>query len=159
MSKQDIIQEVKEARASLLQALDGLSEEHMRRAGAVGIWSIKDVLAHLAACESELVTALNQASPRHAPAIVEIEDQDEWNDEQYHISVRRPFNLVWDDFQQVHLILLQMLEDYPERNLMDNRRFPWMEGEPLAYLVQELASWHEQDHAEDICAWREQQGL
>jgi len=45
-------------------------------------------------------------------------------------------------------------------NLLDNNRlFPWMEGEPLSYLIAENAIWHEEEHAEDIRAWRETAGI
>jgi hypothetical protein len=43
--------------------------------------------------------------------------------------------------------------------LTDARKFRWMEGEPLAYLVAENAFWHEQEHAEQIQEWRKAQGL
>jgi hypothetical protein len=29
-----------------------------------------------------------------------------------------------------------------------------MEGEPLVTLIHETATWHEQEHAEEIRAWR-----
>ena len=51
-----------------------------------------------------------------------------------------------------------MLQGLSDRTLDDNRLFPWMEGEPLSYLVAENAAWHEEEHADDIEAWREQQG-
>ena len=35
----------------------------------------------------------------------------------------------------------------------------WMEGEALSYLIYENAIWHEEEHAEDILAWREEQGI
>ena len=63
------------------------------------------------------------------------------------------------DFEGVHRMLLKMIEDYNERDLMDNRRYPWMEGEPLSYLIEENAILHERDHAADIRAWREREGL
>jgi hypothetical protein len=34
-----------------------------------------------------------------------------------------------------------------------------MEGEPLSYLVLENAIWHEDEHAADIRAWREAEGI
>jgi hypothetical protein len=34
-----------------------------------------------------------------------------------------------------------------------------MEGEPLSYLIAENAVWHEEEHAEDIRAWREANDL
>jgi hypothetical protein len=76
-SKDDIIQELHAAHAALLAAIDGLTPAQMRIPGAVGIWSVKDVLAHLVAWESELVTALNQVENGQHPTILDIDDIDE----------------------------------------------------------------------------------
>jgi hypothetical protein len=66
---------------------------------------------------------------------------------------------VLQDFHGVHRHLLQTVESLNDRILDDNRWFPWMEGEPLSYLIAENAVWHEEEHAEDIRAWREAAGI
>ncbi len=159
MRKSDILNELKSARADLLAAIDGLTPEQMMIPGAVGIWSVKDVLAHLAAWESELVTALNQAQNHQVPNLVRIDDFHSWNEEQYHTNVRRPLEAVKSDLENVHRRLCRMVEEYDGQALMDNRRFRWMEGEPLWYLIEETAYLHEREHAEDIRAWRERESL
>jgi hypothetical protein len=157
MKKQDIFDELISARADLLDAIDGLTPEQMRQPFAVGKWSVKDVLAHLTAWESELVTALNQVQDSsRTPQIVLIDDIDEWNEEQYHVSARRPLEAILDDLHGVHGILRQMITDYPDKRLLDNRQFDWMEGEALSYLIEENATLHEREHAGDIRAWREE---
>jgi hypothetical protein len=159
MGKAEILTELCEARAAMRAALDGLSEEDMLRPGVVGIWSVKDTLAHLAAWEAELVTALNQAQIGHEPAMMAVEDIDEWNEDQYHVNASRPLKAILGDWESVLKMLIHMVEDYNERDLIDGRRYPWMEGEPLTYLIEETASLHEREHAEDIRAWRERDGL
>lgn len=159
MKKQDILDEIIGARADLVDAISGLSPDQMRQAGVVGVWSVKDVLAHIAAWGSELVTALDQVLNRRVPAILDIEDIDEWNDEQYHTSVRRPLEAIRDDFEHVHTMLLSMVEEIGERDLTDNRRFDWMEGEPLWYLLAENGYLHEREHADEIRTWRTQEGI
>jgi uncharacterized damage-inducible protein DinB len=159
VNKQDILDELIEARQELMAAIEGLTPIQMLEPGAVGIWSIKDVLAHLAAWESEMVTALNQVQNGRVPGIVDIDDIDEWNDEQHQASFYRPLDAVLEDLEGVHQMLLRMVEDFDEKTLTDNRRFNWMEGEPLAYLLEENAYLHEREHAEDIGDWRELQGI
>lgn len=158
-TKREILHELEEARADLLVSIEGLSPDAMRRPGAVGIWSVKDTLAHVAAWEAELVTALNQVENGQVPGIVDIEDIDAWNEEQYRLNVRRSLDAIRDDLTGVHRMLLRMLGDMDEKTLTDNRQFRWMEGEPLAYLVEENATLHEQEHAGDIRRWRDEQGL
>lgn len=159
MRKKDILGELIAARADLHEALDGLTPDQMLHPGAVGIWSVKDVLAHIAAWESELVTALNQVQNRQVPSVMGIEDIDEWNDDQYHMNASRPLEAILVDLEGVHKMLYRMIEDFEEKALTDNQRFPWMEGEPLAYLVEENAYLHEREHAEEIREWRQREGL
>jgi uncharacterized damage-inducible protein DinB len=156
MGQKQLIQEFQQARATLLNAIAGLTEEDFLRPGAVGYWSVKDVLAHLTAWESELVTALVRIENKQkgAPHIVKIDDIDEWNEEQYHQNAARPFDLVWEDFVGVGKHLVEAIHALDDNTLDNNRLFHWMEGEPLAYLIYENAIWHEQEHAEEIRAWR-----
>lgn len=161
MPKAEVLADLRAARERLLSAIAGLGEDDMLRVGAVGIWSVKDVLAHLVSWEAELVTALTRL-PQNAgrpPQIVEIEDIDEWNAEQYGSNAPRALAAVLEDFHGVHKHLLEAIAALDNRTLDDNRRFPWMEGEPLSYLILENAVWHEEEHAADIRAWREQEGL
>jgi len=157
MPKADVIAELRAARAALEQSIEGLTDDQMLQIGAAGFWSVKDVLAHLVSWEAELVTVLSQLEQyqRRAPRMVEIEDIDDWNEEQYRINVSRPLAVIRDDFHGVHKHLIRAIEDLDDRTLDDNRRWSWMEGEPLSYLILENATWHEEEHAEDIRAWRE----
>lgn len=159
MRKQDILDEIQTARAALQQAIQGLTPEQMHIVGVTGIWSVKDILAHLTAWESEMVTALNQIHQRKVPRIVRIDDIDEWNEEQYHVNASRPLDIVLADFEGVHRMLFELLEDYDERALTNNRRFPWMEGEPLYYLLEENVYLHEREHAGEIADWRRRDGI
>lgn len=158
-SKEEVLREMEAARAELREAVDGLTPEQMRRSGAVGIWSVKDVLAHLTAWESELVTALNDALKGRKPAIIDIDEIDEWNEDQYHANVRRSLEATLDDFEAVYKALWRRVEEFNERKLTDNRVYSWMEGEPLSYLIAENAYLHEQEHADEIRAWREAEGI
>lgn len=155
MRKKDLLDQLLGARQKLLTALEGLPQDSLLRPGAMGMWSVKDILAHLTAWESELVTALSKLDPKQTPAILKIDDIDEWNADQYHTAAPRPLSDVLEDFHGVHKHLLRAVEALDDKTLGDPRRFRWMEGEPLSYLVLENAILHEQEHAEDILAWRE----
>ncbi len=160
MPKKEILEQIREARGALLTAIEGLSDDAMLRPGVVRLWSVKDILSHLNAWESELVTALSQLDkPNHVPEIVKIDDIDEWNEEQYRASARRPLDVVMEDFNGVHKHLLKAVEALDDDTLENVRKFPWMEGEPLWYLIAENGYWHEQEHAEEIRRWRKEQGL
>jgi uncharacterized damage-inducible protein DinB len=158
--KAEILEQIREARGALLAALEGLTDDAMLRPGVAGIWSVKDILAHLTAWQSELITALSQLdAPRRVPGIAKIEDIDDWNEEQYRVNARRSLQAVREDFNGVHKHLLKTIETLDDKVLEDAQKFPWMEGEPLWYLIAENAYWHEQEHAEDIRKWRATEGV
>src|SRR5262245_28967937 len=54
----EIFDELARSRAALLEAIAGLDEDAMERKGIVGEWSVKNVLAHVAAWESWVVQTL-----------------------------------------------------------------------------------------------------
>lgn len=161
MGQKELIEDYNNARQMMLNALDGLEDDHFLQAGVVGIWSIKDTLAHLTAWESELVTALVRIENgnKGTPNIVKIDDIDEWNEQQYHHNVGRGMQVIWDDFVGIGKHIAEAIEALSDKTLDDNRIFPWMEGEALSYLIYENAIWHEEEHAADILAWREEQGI
>ncbi len=160
MAKEQVLGEIRAARASLLAAIAGLPDDALLRSHVVGYWSIKDVLAHLTVWQSELITALDHVdNPGQVPHIVEIDDIDEFNEEQYRVNVRRPLAIILEDWRGVHKHLLESVAALNDETLDDGARFDWMEGEPLSYLIAENGYWHEQEHAEQIQAWREENKL
>ena len=159
MRKKDLVERLETQRARFMDTLQGLTPEQMMMPGACGIWSVKDVVAHLTAWQSELVTGLNQVENNRVPQIINIDDLHGWNAEQYHANASRPLEVIMEDFAAVHKMLLRMIDGFDEKQLFAHRRYKWMEGEPLAYLIEENASLHEDEHAEDIARWREEQGF
>lgn len=159
MRKQDLLNQLRASREALNKTFEGLSPDALMRPGVVGLWSIKDILAHLTAWESEVVTALAKLDPRSEPNVLKIEDFDDWNAEQYAINAPRLLPTVLEDFHGVHKHLLRAVEALDEKTLTDPRKFRWMEGEPLSALIAENALWHEEEHTEQIRAWREANGL
>jgi hypothetical protein len=144
---------------NLLDTLTDLPPEQLSQPGVTGTWSVKDILAHLVAWEAEVVTALNQVQNRQVPSIIRIEDIDEWNEKQYHTNAERPLEAIRTDLAGVHKMLHHMIDEFDERALTDNRRYSWMEGEPLLFLVEDAVILHEQEHADEIRAWRAKEGF
>ena len=58
MTKDELIKQIETEWDNLQAALDGLTEEQMHQPGVVGEWSIKDILAHIAACQTLLIATL-----------------------------------------------------------------------------------------------------
>ena len=157
MTKQELIGRIEQDWAKLQASLDGLTEEQMHAPGVVGEWSIKDVLAHIAAWQSRLITAMFKAERGFTPdtteggAIV-----DRLNEQWYREMKDRPFEQVWDDLDSSYHQLLGRLEGWKEKDLFDSKRFKWMKGEPFVAYIAGDSYEHYVEHVEQIEAWKKQ---
>jgi uncharacterized protein (TIGR03083 family) len=115
----ELLKALEDARAGLEAALAGLVETQLLAADACGTWSIKDVLAHLTACEAELVTGLSRIRHGQSPGKVlytdaEIQAQNEkWQAE----NRDRPLDWVLADFRGVRRQLIRQLESLGDQDL------------------------------------------
>jgi len=137
MTKRELLESIQKGRGEFEAALAKLSPEQMVAPGAMGEWSVKDILGHVGMWESRLVTTL-YAIERGAtpPGLVHTQAEvDKINAESYAEQRDRPLERVLADFHAVHKQLLKRLDTVKESDLFDPKRFKWTEGEPLAKLV------------------------
>src|SRR5215471_2397386 len=81
----EILEELARTRAALLDAIEGLDESTLDRRSVVGEWSIKNVLAHIAAWEAWVVQALPvRLTTGKTPGdfYTRIQDEDRFNAEE-----------------------------------------------------------------------------
>lgn len=155
----ELLKTLEDARAGLDAALAGLDEAQFLAANTCGTWSIKDVLAHLTACEAELVTGLSRIRRGQSPGKVlytdaEIQAQnEEWQAE----SSDRSLDRVLADFRGVHRQLIRQLESFSDQDL--NAPRSWFQNRTIADWVQDEIVAHDREHARELVEWRQQQGL
>lgn len=156
MTKQEILKRIQEEREALEAALAGLTPEQMTAAGAMGEWSVKDILGHIAMWESRLVTILYSNERGIPPKMLHGQATvDKVNAESFAEQRERPLERVLADYSAVHTQLLKRLDTPTDRDLSDPRRFKWMEGEPLEKLVAGDTFEHYAEHRAMIEAWRQ----
>lgn len=155
MTKDELIQKIEMEWDNLQAALDGLTEEQMHQPGVVGAWSIKDILAHITAWQTRLVTALFKAEKGFAPDTTEGgKAVDQLNDQFYREMKDRSFDQVWDDLDLSYHQVLSRLEGWKEKDLFDPKRFKWMKGEAFAVYIAGDSYEHYAEHAVQIRDWR-----
>jgi uncharacterized damage-inducible protein DinB len=84
--KQALAARLTEARNELLRLVRSLPPERLETAGAVGDWSVKDVIGHIASWEDRLLTLAQTVLNGHAAQIEWIKDDEAlqaWNHKQY----------------------------------------------------------------------------
>ena len=136
MRRADLLSELKSENEAWEDLLADIGADRMEEPGVAGTWSIKDIVAHLAAWRRRTVgriEAVANGRPEPAPSWpAELHEDDEIN-AWFHArdrakSVRDVLAESRDVFQQ----LVSAVAKLPDDALSDPARFPWMEGAPLS---------------------------
>jgi hypothetical protein len=155
MTKDELIKKIETEWDNLQAALDGLTEEQMHQPGVVGEWTIKDILAHITAWQTRLITTLFKAEKGVTPDTTEAgQTVDQMNEKFYREMKDRSFDQVWDDLDASYHQILSRLEGWKEKDLFDPQRFKWMKGQPFAEYIAGDSYEHYAEHAAQIREWR-----
>ena len=142
---EDLLDQLDAARERTLMALEMLPDEALVQPGAIGRWSIADLLSILTAWDAELVTGLMQLSNGKTPErlLAALRQPDIYNAQRYQDAQGRDLDAVFDDFQSSRLHLEEWLSGLSERALGDPRHYKALGGEALARLVTRATVDHE----------------
>ena len=133
-----------------------LSVAEINRPGAVGVWSVKDVLAHIAFWERYAVSTIRAVARGETPQLGADDETERVNASVVAQYYQRSLAAVIADWQQAREDLLDALEDLGDADLNDPERFAWSEGRSLLERVAGNSFDHEQEHIEQIRAWMRQ---
>lgn len=157
MNSEEIQERLEVSRERMLVALELLPDEALLEKGAAGDWSIKDLLAHLAVWESELITALMRLDQGKKPTrlLESIRNVDAYNAQIYEENKERDLDRVFDDFHGTRVQLERWLAEFSRKDLTDPQRFPALAGDPLWKFIAANSFEHEEEHlpaVEDFAA-------
>ncbi|HJZ46533.1 MAG TPA: DinB family protein [Roseiflexaceae bacterium] len=146
--------QLNDTRAELLGAFAGLDEAALDRKGVVGEWSIKNVLAHIAAWEAWVVQALPvRLATGATPADLRqrIADEDRFNAEEVAEREELTPDEQLMELERTRAELLAYVRGLDAPTL--ERRHPWdtWEGTLPQYLLAALRD-HEAEHVEALRA-------
>src|SRR5262245_25567284 len=114
MGKQEFLERIRTARAELNEALSGLSEEQVSQDIAIGEWTVKDILAHLATWQNEATLGIKRAAEGAEVGPLIVGSIEEWNAARVNERRRLPLFDVMQEFNAVYDALLAVLECWPE---------------------------------------------
>ena len=138
------LQAIAEAKASLDQRLNRIDEAHGSWEGAVGEWSVAQLLQHMHGWLTEMTAAVERmnAGQRPTPEGVDYSDPQDWNPgfvaergEQTYEAARAAFNEGHDRFASA------VAE-------VDAARFG--EGKTINRMVEGVVTHHYVEHSEDL---------
>ncbi len=141
-------------RGQLLAELLGLDEETLTETPCLERWTVKDLLAHIAAWDRWEYRQMKRSLAGEPPEDVAVDAFNaaavtEWRD--------RSLNEVLDELQDARAFWIAWLRDLPENVFFENRSFQdrdWTFPHCL-----EIQWRHDAEHVAQIAAWREEQQL
>jgi hypothetical protein len=157
-TRDELIAQTQAQRALLNAVLERIPAERMTEAGAVGRWSVKDVLAHLAVWQSRAITLMFQAERNGKPIPAHVQfktrDFDAINARDDIEQRDRPLDRILADFHGAHTQCLKRLGVWPdERGLFDPKRYPSLDGVSLVQEIWLAGGEHDAEHRADLEAW------
>ncbi len=138
--------------------LASIPRERMTEPGATGPWSVKDVIAHVAAWRSRTLARLEAAAagqpespPPWPPELDEDDPINAWMYEQHRDESLDAVLARWDaSFDRLRAVVVAL----PDKALFDPAYFPWLEGVALieALRIGFLGHFRE-EHEPTLRAW------
>jgi uncharacterized damage-inducible protein DinB len=155
MTVEEILDALDATRERLLTVLEPLPDEALEYPGTIGIWSVKDLLAHLAAWESELVTGLLSLQQGKKPThlLAAMAQRDTYNAQRYEENKERDLDRVFADFQDVRMKLESWIEEFNDRALKNPSQYKALNGQPLWQLIKANSFGHEGEHVAAVGAF------
>lgn len=154
MKRTELLAQLISVRGDLRALVDDLSETHLLAPGAVGDWSVRDVLAHITACEVDMLTNLGKVKRGAKPGKTtwtqaEVERQNQtWHREMKD----RPLRSVLADFAGARKQTLRVLEGLSDQEAA--RPADWLQGRSLSDYIADMTLDHEREHLEELRQWR-----
>ncbi len=158
-SKAQLLDDLRNEQAQWEALLSEIGEEHMTQPGVAGEWSVKDIIAHLTGWRRRSVARF-QAALRHEPAPPppwppRLRTDDEINAWIYDVSRDLSLADVLRESREVFEQLVETLTAFPEADLRDPTRFPWIDAEEFPLTAADFFAHFHEEHEPDMRAWLE----
>lgn len=142
------------------ELLEGLDEAQLTAPRPPSGWSIKDEIAHLWTWQGRSIARLEAAVFGHEPEmpvwVPGLEPDEEGNTDRinawiYATCRELPWQTVHQSWRSRYLRMLELGGEIAEMDLLDARRYAWLHGHSLAFvLVSSYA--HHQEHLDRLRA-------
>ncbi|HEY0755985.1 MAG TPA: DinB family protein [Ktedonobacteraceae bacterium] len=149
---------LKYGQLTVLQASDSLVEEAWETAGACGVWSVKDIIAHLASYEQVLIDVLASfISGGSTPALSAFIAQGaQFNDSEVNRRKAKKLQDVLAEFNDMHTQVMSLIVTLPPEMLRQSGTLPWY---GMEYALDDVLVYmyygHKREHSAQIAAFRD----
>ncbi|MBN1935425.1 MAG: ClbS/DfsB family four-helix bundle protein [Anaerolineae bacterium] len=155
MNKAKLLELAQTERQRFTTLIGTLSQAQMLQPVVQGLWSVKDIVAHLTAWEERMVRWLNQMR-RGETAFGDWKEIDVLNAEAFEERKDWPLERVLADSERSFSQAIELVQSVPEAEWLAEVQFPWGRG-PLWHLAAANTFWHYPEHTWAIRVWLDNQ--
>ena len=163
VNKAGLIEVMRNERERWGTLLAAIGEGRMEQPGAAGFWSVKDVMAHVAAYERWLVDWLNAARLGQfpPPSVLDDDDIDRRNAQVYEATRALDLSAVKGGEENAYQELVLIIKGLSEADLFEPERTTWFvrpywgEGTTLWEAIAGLTYDHWREHLPNLQAFHE----
>lgn len=139
MNQALLLKRIDSERRRLEKTLARLEPSQKTQPGVIGLWSVKDILAHLAAWEQLFLgwyqAGLRGETPQVPAPGFTWHEMDELNEQIYQQHRLRSLAEVQEWFASSYLQVCQVIQEIPESDLFEPGRYPWQGKSSLLQYV------------------------
>ena len=156
MSRDEALARFADSRQMLLKAIESVGEKDIVQTPVEGVWTIKDVLGHLASWEAICLEPLARGVEGHPIECAAVADYMAWNDEQAASKCALPLGDILAEYSSTRQTVVSLVEKLPAAQWEQPCSFPWGGVGSVADLLQGFYE-HELEHVEAIERWKAEQ--
>ncbi len=153
MTKEEALARLAESRRALHRAIEGLSEEEMIQVQVEGVWTIKDMLGHIASWEETCLEPLRRYADGGTFEVEVIEDYLAWNDEQAARKRDVPLDVILDELATIRQGIVEAASRLSAGQWEQRVPFSWGGAGTMAEVL-DVFYQHELEHVHSIQQWR-----
>ena len=155
MNAQDIL---KYGQNTVFQSIEGFPESAWEKAGACGVWSVKDILAHLVSYEEMLVDILSTFVGKHATPNLDryTRPGGQFNDTEVERRRGRTVKEILDEFNDAHAQTMSLAAQIRPEQFRQIGTLPWYGMDySLDDVIVYMYYGHKREHSAQIAAFRD----
>lgn len=142
---------------SLMRSMRGLADEHWSQSGVCGIWSAKDVIAHLASYELMLSEVLGSFQGlQETPTLDRYQAGDNANDAEVEARNRLSHLEALQEYEAAHELVAERIKAIPVASLREKGAIAWYgEQYDLEDYIVYVGYGHKREHAAQFNSFKD----
>lgn len=159
-TKEELLETIRKSWTELTEIIAELSDEQMTQPKVQDDWTVKDLMAHIAAWKRlamDRIHAATTGGPLQFPVIKSDNFVDTFNADVYQKHKDQPLEEVTNEFYTSYDEFITQIEALDDELLPQTLPFDWAGKLTYQILISANTHWHYPEHIEAILKWLDKQ--